>query len=155
TATGYVPPSDQPAFSLLRQIPYGLLPFMVTVPICYLARVRRWQAKVPGAIGQLTERAVDGVCVSVAVFAGSYVAIELYGLVNGALPYLVRQMSESWHTLPSVITTVLPYPIYWPLEALTFLIGFVVVRDVRRVAHSTIVDDTQPTAAGPGVGALA
>jgi hypothetical protein len=155
TATGYVPPPDQPAFSLLRQIPYGLLPFMVTVSICYLARVRRWQARRPGVMGQLIERAVDGICVSAAVFACSYVAIELYRLLNGDLPYLVRQMSESWHALPSVITMVLPYPIYWPLQVLTFLIGFIVVRDVRRVAHSTIVDDTQPPAAAPDVGALA
>src|SRR5262249_35196123 len=93
--------------------------------------------------GQYLERVIDGLCVSIAVLLGYYVAIELYKLLNdGDIPRGIKAQLEWWNTLP--FSYVLPYPFFWPVQALAFLIGFVVVRDVRRVAHAPIVDDTNP-----------
>ena len=145
TATGFVPPPNSQPFSLMRTVPFGLLPFMVTVSICYLARIKTWHMPRQLGIGysQYFERVIDGVCVSIAVLLGYYVAIELYKLLNdGDLPRGIKAQLEWWNSLP--IAYVLPYPFFWPVQALAFLIGFVVVRDVRRVAHATIVDDTKP-----------
>jgi hypothetical protein len=122
---------------------------MVTVSVCYLARVRNWHAgRQNTGYHQYIERAIDGAIVSFAVLVAFYAAVEIYRLVDGDLPANIKQSMDAWHTLPGFITAILPYPFYWPVQILAFLIGFLVVRDVRRVAHSTIVEDNPmiPTA---------
>src|SRR5262249_41297430 len=121
---------------------WSLLPLMLTVAIAYLARVTTWTT-VPGLgkFAPIGERVIDGVCVSAVVLIGYYGAVVLHPLFGIELPSRLAQRMAEPH--------ILPIPIFMPLQALAFMIGFFFVRDVRRVAHATIVDDAKPTAAKP------
>jgi len=137
---------DQRPFSLGDTVTWSLLPLMLTVAIAYLARVTIW-SRLPqlGGFNPILERVIDGVLVSAVVLIGYYGAVVLHPLIGIELPpRLVERMHEPH---------LLPIPIFPPLQALAFIIGFFFVRDVRRVAHATIVDDvkpvTSPAAAAP------
>jgi hypothetical protein len=128
-------PGQKP-FSLEDTMTWSLLPLMLTVAIAYLARVTTW-SRLPG-LGQfnpIVERIIDGMCVSAVVLIGYYGAIVLHPILGIELPArLQARMAESH---------ILPIPIFAPLQWLAFLIGFFFVRDVRRVAHATIVEDVK------------
>jgi hypothetical protein len=128
--------SGQRPFSLEDTMTWSLLPLMLTVAIAYLARVTSW-SRLP-ALGQfnpVVERIIDGICVSAVVLIGYYGAVVLHPILGIELPpRLLARMAESH---------ILPIPIFPPLQALAFLIGFFFVRDVRRVAHATIVEDVK------------
>jgi len=127
------PADGQKPFSFIHTAPWSLLPLMLTVAICYLARIPKWR-EFPqlGKYNAYLERTIDGLCVSGAVLVGYYGAVALHPLLNIELPPGILQRMAEWH--------VLPIPIIMPLQANAFLIGFFFVRDVRRVAHATIVD---------------
>jgi TRAP-type C4-dicarboxylate transport system permease small subunit len=128
-------PGQKP-FSLEDTVTWSLLPLMLTVAIAYLARITTW-SRLPG-LGQfnpIVERIIDGLCVSAVVLIGYYGAIVLHPILGIELPArLQARMAESH---------ILPIPIFAPLQWLAFLIGFFFVRDVRRVAHATIVEDVK------------
>jgi hypothetical protein len=128
-------PGQKP-FSLEDTMTWSLLPLMLTVAIAYLARVTTW-SRLPG-LGQfnpIVERIIDGICVSAVVLIGYYGAVVLHPILGIELPArLQARMAESH---------ILPIPIFAPLQWMAFLIGFFFVRDVRRVAHATIVEDVK------------
>jgi hypothetical protein len=131
--------AGQRPFSLEDTMTWSLLPLMLTVAIAFLARVTVW-TKIPqlGQFGPIAERIIDGICVSAVVLIGYYCAVALHPLLGLELSARLQERMEASH--------ILPIPIFPPLQALAFLIGFFFVRDVRRVAHATIVEDVQPSA---------
>src|SRR5215470_3390526 len=134
-------PGQRP-FSLADTTMWSLLPLMLTVAIAYLARVTTWTT-VPGLgkFAPIGERVIDGVCVSAVVLIGYYGAVVLHPLFGIELPSRLAQRMAEPH--------ILPIPIFAPLQALAFLIGFFFVRDVRRVAHATIVEDVKSAVPKP------
>jgi hypothetical protein len=130
---------DQRPFSLPDTITWGLLPLMLTVAIAFLARVRVWSGLPQlGEFGPITERIIDGACVSAVVLIGYYGAIVLHPVLGLELSTRLQERMAAPH--------ILPIPIFPPLQALAFLIGFFFVRDARRVAHATIVEDIKSVA---------
>jgi hypothetical protein len=125
---------DERPFSLLDTVTWGLLPLMLTVAIAFLARVRIWSG-LPhlGELSPIAERIIDGVCVSAVVLIGYYGAIVLHPVLGLDLSARLQERMATPH--------ILPIPIFPPLQTLAFLIGFFFVRDARRVAHATIVED--------------
>jgi hypothetical protein len=133
---------DERPFSLLDTVTWGLLPLMLTVAIAFLARVRIWSG-LPylGELSPIAERIIDGVCVSAVVLIGYYGAIVLHPVLGLDLSERLQQRMAAPH--------ILPIPIFPPLQTLAFLIGFFFVRDARRVAHATIVEDIKSAAPKP------
>jgi hypothetical protein len=132
---GVEPPAGQQPFALARIAPWSLLPFLATVAICRLARMDNWLGK-PAADHRsaLIERALDGLCVSLTLLLGTYGAIALLTALGEELPPTLRSLMEQTEG-----HRIMPYPILWPLQFLGFLMGFLMVRDVRRGAHSRII----------------
>jgi hypothetical protein len=134
-------PGQRP-FSLPETITWGLLPLMLTVAIAFLARVRVWSGLPQlGEFGPIAERIIDGACVSAVVLIGYYGAIVLHPVLGLELSERLQERMAAPH--------ILPIPIFPPLQALAFLIGFFFVRDARRVAHATIVEDVKSAAPKP------
>jgi len=134
-------PGQRP-FSLPETITWGLLPLMLTVAIAFLARVRVWSGLPQlGEFGPIAERIIDGACVSAVVLIGYYGAIVLHPVLGLELSERLQERMAEPH--------ILPIPIFPPLQALAFLIGFFFVRDARRVAHATIVEDVKSAAPKP------
>jgi hypothetical protein len=134
------PPGQQP-FAVHRMLPWALVPMLLTVGICRLARVPRWP-DLPGlkAYHNVWERILDGIGVSGALLIAYLLAFSLHEPLGIELP---KGLQESMK-----LRNILPIPIYFPLLALGFFIGFFVVRDVRRAAHARIVNDPADAAAG-------
>jgi hypothetical protein len=130
---GIEPPAGQQPFTLYRMLPWTLIPMLLTVGICRLARVPRWP-DLPGlkAYHNVWERILDGTGVSLALLIGYLLAFSLHEPLGIELPKGLQERMNLPH--------ILPIPIYFPLQALGFFIGFFVVRDVRRAAHAQIVD---------------
>jgi hypothetical protein len=143
---GIQPPAGQQPFTLYRMLPWTLIPLLLTVGVCRLARVPRWP-DLPRleAYHNIWERFLDGVGISGVLLLAYLLAFSLHAPLGIELPKgLQDQMNQP---------RILPIPIYFPLLGLGFFIGFFVVRDVRRAAHSQIVDLTatqsQATAKAP------
>ncbi len=136
TTLGVAPPPGQPPFSVYRMLPWALLPFLTTVAIARLARIPHWpQVKGIDTFRWLYVRSADGLCVSLALLVAFSTAIALHPLLDIELSAnLKKSMEGIW----------LPIPINWTVQALGFLIGFTVVRDVRWAAHSTIIAADKP-----------
>jgi hypothetical protein len=127
------PPEGRPLFSVVRSMPWSLLPLMLTVAICYLARLKSWSEFLRlGTYGSYLDRVIDGACVSAAVLVGYYAAVALHPLLHIEWPAGLAHRMAMPHTLP--------IPINISLQVQAFLIGFFFVRDARRVAHATIVE---------------
>src|SRR5262249_49372919 len=123
-------------------VTWGLLPLMLTVAIAFLARLRVWSGLPQlGEFSPIAERIIDGVCVSAVVLIGYYGAVVLHPLLGLELSARLQERMAASH--------ILPIPIFLPLQALAFLIGFFFVRDARRVAHATIVEDVKSAAPKP------
>jgi hypothetical protein len=130
---GIEPQAGRPPFSLVRQAPWSLVPLMLTVAVCYLARLKSWSELLRlGPYGSYLDRVIDGACVSAAVLLGYYAAVALHPLLHMELPAGLAHRIAMPHTLPIPINT--------SLQVQAFLIGFFFVRDARRVAHATIVE---------------
>lgn len=121
-------------FSAYKTIPWMFLPFFVTVAICRLGQMPGWPT-VPGLQNnsELTERLFDGLAIAIIIYFAYVMTIASYEPLG--LDYSKRfQRALAQDPL-------LPVPIRWPIEFLGFLIGFVVLHDVRRAAHTKIIDN--------------
>jgi uncharacterized BrkB/YihY/UPF0761 family membrane protein len=139
---GIQPPAGQQPFTLYRMLPWTLIPLLLTVGVCRLARVPRWP-DLPRleAYHNIWERFLDGVGISGVLLLAYLLAFSLHAPLGIELPKgLQDQMNQP---------RILPIPIYFPLLGLGFFIGFFVVRDVRRAAHAQIVDVSAVAAAPP------
>jgi hypothetical protein len=136
-------PAGQRPFSLEDTMTWSLLPLMLTVAIAYLARFDSlskltWlSSRFPwlDRYSPILERMIDGICVSAVVLVGYYGAVVLHPLLGVELSQRFTERMQEPH--------ILPIPIYPPLQALAFVIGFFFVRTARRVSHATIVEDVK------------
>lgn len=124
------------ALPLYYQLPWAVIPFVLTIVICLLARMSRWltpKALLPTATAQgIWERCWDGIAISSAMFVAYASAIILHDVLNVPLPPTLKDS---------------PYDpkIYLPLLLFGFLTGCVAVRDARRAGSATIVKRATPT----------
>ena len=129
------------AFPIERLAPWAIIPFVQTLAICRLARVRDWWT--PEEFGKNPylangwERAVDGAIVALMMFFGYALAIIIHDVSGLSLP-------------PSLLSSPWSVVVFGPTMMLGFLIGFVVVRDARVSSKATIIatnTDTEADAA--------
>src|SRR5262245_49121465 len=117
--------------TLFRQAPWAVIPFFLTIGICWLARLERWLT--PGTILRtqmaqvIWERCLDGVALAILIFVAYSSAIGLHEVLSIDLPGSLKDA---------------PYDpkIFLPIMLFGFLIGVVAVRDSRRAGRATIVD---------------
>lgn len=107
--------------------PWAVLPFFITVVICWLARQRPWQPS--RALGESTtatlQRILDGLVVGFLMVPSYVLATGLLQMVKIPRPILLN----TWYDPPVIAI----------LGILGFLVGAVVVRDVRTAAHTQVV----------------
>ncbi len=125
--------TDRFVFSVYRTLPWMVLPFLLTVAISRLGRMPSWPvlpglSRYPNAI----ERILDGLAISIVIYVAYALTIAIH--VPFDLPWSKRLTAAMQET------HFLPVPVRWPLQFMGFLIGFFVVRDVRRAAHAEIVE---------------
>ncbi|MEE9545921.1 MAG: hypothetical protein V3V65_00320, partial [Hyphomicrobium sp.] len=120
-------------FSFYRTLPWMVLPFLLTIAISRLGRMPSWPV-LPGLsrYPNATERILDGLAISVVIYVAYALTIAIH--VPFDLPWSKRLTTAMQET------HFLPVPVRWPLQVMGFLIGFFVVRDVRRAAHAKIVE---------------
>lgn len=124
---------------LIEMLPWTLLPALMTIAICRLARFEHYPF-VPAAATWRGEadRILDGVCTSLAVLLGYYSAITIILIAGWNLPPAIAEKMSSAHLLP--------VPIIVPLQILGFFIGMIAVADIRKAAHARMVDLGEPRA---------
>jgi xanthosine utilization system XapX-like protein len=107
--------------------PWSVLPFLIAVTVCWLARQSPWQ--LPNSLSESTgatlERALDGVVMGVLMLPGFMIAVALLLMAGQELPLVMRSRFDP--------------PVMAILGILGFLVGAVVVRDVRLAAHAQVV----------------
>lgn len=119
--TGYYAIFEQGAKRLFPIInPYMAFHFFLAFGICKLARVKKW-SKYQFLKGNLGQRTCDGIGLVM------FQVIALSVLYSSVVFFYPDKLDRIF-TMPFIIFVVLIY----------FLIGFIVVKDVRRVAYSKI-----------------
>lgn len=117
-------------FPFARIAPWAILPFVQTVAICWLARVRNWWAPPFVRKGSLAanawERVIDGVSVAAVMALGYALSIIIHELFKLPLP-------------PSLASNPWSLVVFLPTMMLGFLIGAVVVRDARVSSKASII----------------
>src|SRR5215813_2225249 len=107
--------------------PWCVLPFFTTVGICWLARQKPWQPI--GVLGEngtaLLQRTADGILIGVLMLPAFSVAVGLLKKVGIRLPDVLRSRFD--------------IPVMAILAVLGFIVGAMVVRDVRTAAHTRVV----------------
>jgi len=124
------PPEGQPPFSILRTLIWSMLPGVTTIAITRLARLPHWPAAtLTSKLDWLYVRVMDGAVVSLAFFAGWALAFPLHDLLGLELATALQTARDkSW----------VGVPVFWTLQLMSFMIGFLVVKDVRAASHATI-----------------
>jgi hypothetical protein len=98
-----------------------------------------------GRYPNATERILDGLAISIIIYVAYALTIAIH--VPFDLPWSKRLTTAMQET------HFLPVPVRWPLQVMGFLIGFFVMRDVRRAAHAKIVENGTGRDAPAGSGA--
>ena len=128
TTTRGVAPGQ--VFPFDRFAPWALLPLVLTIVICRLARTKHWPT--PPLVSRIPlganawERGMDGTVVAIAMYGAYGMAIIAHEITGLTLP---PSLSDApWN--PNVFA---------PTMLLGFLIGSVVVRDTRHGSQASIV----------------
>jgi hypothetical protein len=132
-------PLPAPHSSFAESIPWAVAPFVLTIGICWLARRREWTAPEGIAretsIAPLWEPFCDGLALAGLLWLACALAVALFNAFDLDLPNAPGLLSDRpW----------MPLPTSWPLTLLGFVIGVLVVREVRREAHAEIIVRTEP-----------
>jgi hypothetical protein len=116
---------------LYRQVPWAAIPFLLTIGICWLARLNDWPTPrrfLPTQLAQaIWERCLDGATLAALIFIAYSSAVGLHEVLGIDLPGTLKDD---------------PYDlkVFLPLMLFGFLIGAVAVRDSRRAGRATIVE---------------
>ena len=136
TASESVGSAPGEVLPLYQQAPWAAIPFLLTIGICWLARLDHWFTppvlRTQTAQG-LWERCWDGTTLAVLIFVAYSSAIGLHEVLSIDLPGSLKKD---------------PYDpgIFLPIMLFGFLIGAVAVRDSRRAGRATIVERSDRTA---------
>jgi hypothetical protein len=116
---------------LYRQLPWATIPFLLTIGICWLARLDRWftpRAWLPTPMGQAAwERCLDGLTLAGLIFVAYSSAIGLHEVMSIELS-------------PTLKNNPYDLAVLFPIMLFGFLIGAVAVRDTRRAGRATIIE---------------
>jgi hypothetical protein len=115
---------------LFSQAPFALSPFIITVAICRLARIREWPT---WPVLDLPARVKDGLTLGMLFLATSATSRFLHKLLGTA--YAAGSAN------PDAVRF---YLFQLAFFAIGFFIGLIVVGDVRNIAHSQIVASDYP-----------
>ena len=112
---------------LKASAPWCVLPFFITVGICWLARQRPWAPL--GVLGEngtvALQRLFDGLVIGMLMLPALSIAISVLMMSGGQLPVVLRSRFDP--------------PVMAILGILGFIVGATVVRDVRSAAHTRVV----------------
>ncbi|MGE0023368.1 MAG: hypothetical protein AB7S70_07040 [Hyphomicrobium sp.] len=114
----------------LNMLPWAASPFYLAIAICWLARMPKW----PGAPGANLERVFDGLAICAVMLLAQATATSLHlAFKTSFVPMLEQRIAESGGLL---------YHLFKPNPTLLlgFFVGVVVIKDVRRAAHSQLTD---------------
>jgi hypothetical protein len=131
TAEGGIGSAPGQVLPLYNQVSWAVIPFLLTVGICRLARMNRWFTPtrfLPAPMSQaIWERCLDGIALAVLMFLAYSSAVILHDVLDIPLPATLKDA---------------PYnpKIYLPTMLFSFLIGCVAVRDTRRAGLATVID---------------
>jgi len=126
-------PAQATPLPIRRRLPWSMLPFFLVLGICRLARLQEWPiANRPDVVGALTERFIDGVVLATTMMMAFYLAIATQMAFGMELPKPLKDSLDTNGLFGVAFSS--------PLLLFGFLIGFFVVRDVRRAAHARIID---------------
>ncbi len=120
--------TENPTFlhHLVNIAPFALSPFLTTVAICRLARVRKWPEwpsfDLPG-------RLKDGLVLGTVVLAASQSSWFLHKYFHTAFAHLRHGSGSLGHSIL----------FQGAFFAVGFFIGLLIVREVRNIAHSEVV----------------
>jgi len=114
-------------------LPWAVSPFFLAIAICWLARLPHWPALF-GARGDAWERVFDGLAICLVMLLAQVTAISLHlGLETSFAPMFKARIAEAGNMLFVLFRLN-------PSLLIGFLVGAVVVKDVRRAAHSQLTD---------------
>jgi hypothetical protein len=135
TADGGIGSAPGQALPLYHQVSWAVIPFLLTVGICRLARMNHWFTPIrwlptPTARA-IWERCLDGTALAVLMFLAYSSAIILHDVLDIPLPGSLKDAPFN----PNI---------YLPMMLFGFLIGGVAVRDARRAGLATIIDRGKP-----------
>jgi hypothetical protein len=132
-APAAIPQTPQPGFFDI--LPWAVSPFFLAVAICWLARLPHWP-RIVGVSGGSAERIFDGLAICLVMLLAQVTALSLHlGLETSFGVMLKTRLAESGgNTLLFLLRPTNPSLL------LGFLVGAVVVKDVRRAAHSQLTD---------------
>lgn len=109
--------------------PWLVLPFLIAMTICWLARQKPISARLRDTIGEnlkaLIERLADGILVGAVMIPGFAISIGL-----------IQMLGLPW---PVILKPGFDQEVARNLFVFGFLVGFLVVRDVRSAAHAQLV----------------
>ncbi len=125
--------SGAPRQSFWSILPWAASPLFLAIAICWLARLPGWPAAVGGETG---ERVLDGLAICVVMLLAQATAISLHlGLDTSFAPMFAKRIAaEGGGNILLFLFTPNPSLL------LGFLVGAVVIKDVRRAAHSQLTD---------------
>jgi hypothetical protein len=114
-------------------LPWAVSPFFLAIAICWLARLPHWPS-ILGAKGDAWERVFDGLAICLVMLLAQVTAISLHlGLETSFAPMFKTRIAEAGNMLFVLFRLN-------PSLLIGFLVGAVVVKDVRRAAHSQLTD---------------
>lgn len=130
-------PSSPPQFKIenfASMLPFAVSPFFIAVAICWLARQKSWPRPSFAPIA-IWERTIDGLVLGAVMALGTLTAFTLHQAFD----------TEIWRVMQNRLgeagaTGVLGLIKFSPAPALGFLIGAIVVRDVRTAAHAQLTN---------------
>jgi hypothetical protein len=114
-----------PVARMVGVAPWFVLPFITAFAICWLARQRHWTLGSNESLAATVERVMDGVVLGLLMLPGYAIAVGMVELIVGDLPRIFIARFD-----PAIMGI---------LSLVGFMIGALVVRDVRVAAHAQVV----------------
>ncbi len=127
---------------LAQILPFAFSVFFLAIGICRLARIAQWPWAAEGGLG---ERLSDGLVIGLIYTAGGLAALTAHYMFGTAMGEGIRKMAESGG---------FPFRLLWfqgTNLVVGFIIGALIIRDVRRIAHSHVIQSPVSRKVGAGV----
>jgi len=121
--------------TFLQTLPWALMPFFMTIGICLLARIPRWPSP-PGLEKRPNLRASIDRTIDAIALASIMILAQLV-ILRGAFPLL--GISPPARLRIALANEWVPLSLLWLPLIMGLFIGALVIRDVRRAAHSRLI----------------
>ena len=132
--------------TIRQSIPWALVPFLMTIGICLLARIPNWPVPARWK-GPVWERLLDGLALAAVMVIAMMLVNRVVFPAFEAFPDLDIRRSPA--VLEAWKRSFVPVNLILLQIGIGFVVGAMVVRDVRRAGHSRIVDSQVPRMGQP------